>query len=61
MKKIKLNVKTKSKNYPIIIGSDIIKNFSCQINKGEINSRKTGECERRRSFPRPCLFRKELS
>ena len=37
MKIIKLNVKTKSDNYPIIIGSNIIGNLSLYLNKNSIN------------------------
>ncbi len=37
MKIIKLNVKTKSDNYPIIIGSNIISNLSLYLNKNSIN------------------------
>jgi 3-dehydroquinate synthase len=37
MKPIKLNVKTKSENYPIIIGSNIIKNLVLYLNKNSIN------------------------
>ena len=36
MKPIKLNVKTKSENYPIIIGSNIIKNLALYLNKNSI-------------------------
>ncbi len=36
MKPIKLNVKTKSENYPIIIGSNIIKNLAQYLNKNSI-------------------------
>ena len=41
MKKIKLVVKTSSKNYPIIIGSNIIKNISSII---QINNIKFNKC-----------------
>ncbi len=41
MKPIKLNVKTKSENYPIIIGSNIIKNLGSYLNK---NSIKFNQC-----------------
>ena len=41
MKPIKLNVKTKSENYPIIIGSNIIKNLASYLNK---NSIKFNQC-----------------
>jgi len=37
MKPIKLKIKTKSDNYPIIIGSNIIKNLSSYLNKNSIN------------------------
>ena len=37
MKPIKLNVKTKSENYPIIIGSNIIKDLTLYLNKNSIN------------------------
>ena len=37
MKPIKLNVKTKSENYPIIIGSGIIRNLGVYLNKNSIN------------------------
>ena len=37
MKPIKLKIKTKSENYPIIIGSNIIKNLSLYLNKNSIN------------------------
>ena len=37
MKPIKLNIKTRSENYPIIIGSDIIKNLNQYLNKNSIN------------------------
>jgi len=36
MKPIKLNVKTKSENYPIIIGSNIIKNLALYLSKNSI-------------------------
>ena len=36
MKPIKLNVKTKSENYPIIIGSNIIKNLAQYLSKNSI-------------------------
>ena len=36
MKPIKLNIKTKSENYPIIIGSNIIKNLTFHLNKNSI-------------------------
>ena len=41
MKPIKLNIKTKSENYPIIIGSNIIKNLGSYLNK---NSIKFNQC-----------------
>ncbi len=37
MKTIKLNVKTKSENYPIIIGSNIIKNLALYLSKNSIH------------------------
>ncbi len=37
MKTIKLNIKTKSENYPMIIGSNIIKDLSLYLNKSSIN------------------------
>ena len=37
MKPITLNVKTKSENYPIIIGSNIIKNLALYLSKNSIN------------------------
>ena len=37
MKPIKINVKTKSENYPIIIGSDIIRNLGGYLNNNSIN------------------------
>ena len=37
MNPIKLNVKTKSENYPIIIGSNIIKNLALYLKKNSIN------------------------
>ena len=37
MKPIKLNVKTKSNNYQIIIGSNIIKDLTLHLNKNSIN------------------------
>ena len=37
MKPIKLNIKTKSENYPIIIGSNIIKDLALHLNKSSIN------------------------
>ena len=37
MKPIKLNIKTRSENYPIIIGSNIIKNLNQYLNKNSIN------------------------
>ncbi len=37
MKPIKLNIKTKSENYPIIIGSNIIQNLSRHLKKNSIN------------------------
>ena len=37
MKDIKLKVKTRSDNYPIIIGSKIIKDFALYLNKNSIN------------------------
>ena len=37
MKHIKLNVKTKSENYPIIIGANIIKNLALYLKKNSIN------------------------
>ena len=40
MKKIKLVVKTSSKNYPIIIGSNIIKNISSIIQRNNIKFNK---------------------
>ena len=40
MKKIKLVVKTNSKNYPIIIGSNIIKNISSIIQTNNIKFNK---------------------
>ena len=40
MKKIKLVVKTSSKNYPIIIGSNIIKNISSIIQTNNIKFNK---------------------
>ena len=36
MKPIKLQVKTKSENYPIIIGSNIVEKFSSYLNKNSI-------------------------
>ena len=40
MKPIKLNIKTKSASYPIIIGSNIIKNLVTYLNKNSINFNK---------------------
>ena len=40
MKPIKLIVKTKSDNYPILIGSNIIKNFALHLKKNSINFNK---------------------
>ena len=37
MKPIKLNIKTRSENYPIIIGSNIINNLVLYLNKNSIN------------------------
>ena len=37
MKTIKLNIKTKSENYPMIIGSNIIKDLSLYLNESSIN------------------------
>jgi len=37
MKPIKLNIKTRSENYPIIIGSNIIKDLHIYLNKNSIN------------------------
>ena len=37
MKPMKLNIKTKSENYPIIIGSNIIKDLALYLNKNSIN------------------------
>jgi len=37
MKPIKLNIKTKSENYPIIIGSNIIKDLAIYFNKNSIH------------------------
>ena len=37
MKPIKLNVKTKSENYPIIIGSNIVKDLSSHLKKNLID------------------------
>ena len=37
MKHIKLNIKTKSENYPIIIGSDIINDLTLHLKKNSIN------------------------
>jgi len=37
MKHIKLNIKTKLENYPVIIGSNIIKNLTFYLNKNSIN------------------------
>ena len=37
MKHIKLNIKTKLENYPVIIGSNIIKNLTFHLNKNSIN------------------------
>ena len=37
MKPIKLKVKTKSENYPIIIGSNIIKDLALYLKKNSIN------------------------
>ena len=36
MKPIKINIKTKSENYPIIIGSNIIKNLTFHLNESSI-------------------------
>ena len=41
MKPIKLNIKTKTENYPIIIGPNIIKNLGLYLNK---NSIKFNQC-----------------
>ena len=38
MKPIKLNIKTKLENYPIIIGSNLIKNLNSYLNKSSIIS-----------------------
>ena len=40
MKKIKLNVKTKSKSYPIIIGKNIIQKISNTLKLNDINFEK---------------------
>ena len=37
MKHIKLNVKTKLESYPIIIGTNMIKDLSFYLNKNLIN------------------------
>ena len=37
MKPVKLNIKTRSENYPIIIGSNIIKNLNQYLDKNSIN------------------------
>ncbi len=37
MKPIKLNIKTRSENYPIIIGSNIMRNLNQYLNKNSIN------------------------
>ena len=37
MNPIKINIKTKSENYPIIIGSNIIRNLSFYFSKNSIN------------------------
>ena len=37
MKTIKLNIKTKSGNYPIIIGSNIVRNITLYLKKNSIN------------------------
>ena len=39
MKQIKLNIKTKTQKYPIIIGSNLISNISNIIIKNSINFR----------------------
>ena len=41
MKKIKLNVKTKSKTYPIIIGKNVITQISSILKSNNINFEKT--------------------
>ena len=40
MKKIRLNVKTKSKNYPIIIGSNIINEIPSILRKNNLSFEK---------------------
>ena len=40
MRPIKLNSKNTIKNYPIIIGSNIIKNLGKYLNKNSINCKK---------------------
>ena len=45
MKPIKLNIKTKSETYPIIIGSKIIKNLSLYLRKNSIHFDKLGLVE----------------
>ena len=40
MKVIKLNIKQKNKNYPIIIGSNIISKFSNYLKKYNLNKSK---------------------
>ena len=40
MKNIELNVKTKLENYPIIIGSNIIKNLHTYLDSNSINFHK---------------------
>ena len=37
MKPINLKIKTKSNNYPIMIGSNIVKNLSLYLNKNSIS------------------------
>ena len=37
MRPIKLKIKTKIENYPIIIGSNIIKNINTHLNKNSIS------------------------
>ena len=37
MKPISLKIKTKSNNYPIMIGSNIVKNLSLYLNKNSIS------------------------
>ena len=41
MKKIKLNVKTKSKTYPIIIGKNVIDQISNILKSNNVNFEKT--------------------